>query len=505
MEEETKKEESIKKEDESQQRRGNFRNELKVEDALLYLDQVKIAFGDKPEIYNEFLDIMKNFKAQEIDTPGVIHQVSTLFRGHNRLILGFNTFLPDGYKIELGADDNPRTVTTNTSQPLVVEQRVYPQPAQEKTEQAGAPKEFDHAITYVTTIKKRFANEPDTYKSFLEILHTYQKEQRSIKDVLEQVSQLFADHPDLLQEFTFFLPDAVQEQAKERLSRAARESELRRERRLAADATQNKKPRAKPAARPQYKQPPSVIVPHPAERELLARIKHTAPTLWFDVLKVLDLYVQGLVQKNEVLHLLTFLDKPLRDELDSILIAKLGPGARPIVPSTPTSNAIILSPPPHELLSDDQCTPSYCTLKNPITSDTVLNTLCAVAAKRRKLSMARSMDTTDEKRFEFDMVVDANASTLRALLALQKELETSRIGDHLSSFALTSTHRAALGRIYGDHANTLIAWLKAHPVVVVPIVVRRLKQKASEFFTLRKELSSSSAPAEASSTSESSP
>ena len=66
----------------------------------------------------------------------------------------------------------------------------------------------------VTTIKKRFAHEPDTYKAFLEILHTYQKEQRSIKDVLEQVSQLFADHPDLLKEFTYFLPDAVQEQAK---------------------------------------------------------------------------------------------------------------------------------------------------------------------------------------------------------------------------------------------------------------------------------------------------
>lgn len=54
----------------------------------------------------------------------------------------------------------------------------------------------------------------ETYRSFLKILHTYQKEQKGIKDVLEQVSQLFADHPDLLMEFTYFLPDAVQEQAK---------------------------------------------------------------------------------------------------------------------------------------------------------------------------------------------------------------------------------------------------------------------------------------------------
>eukprot|EP00968_Pinguiococcus_pyrenoidosus_P018881 scaffold1954_cov268-Pinguiococcus_pyrenoidosus.AAC.318 len=36
-----------------------------------------------------------------IDTPGVIRCVSNLFRGNAKLILGFNTFLPDGYKIEI--------------------------------------------------------------------------------------------------------------------------------------------------------------------------------------------------------------------------------------------------------------------------------------------------------------------------------------------------------------------------------------------------------------------
>ena len=75
--------------------------ELKLEDALLYLEQVKLEFGDRPRIYNEFLEIMKNFKAQEVDTIGVINRVRRLFHGYNNLILGFNTFLPDGYKIEM--------------------------------------------------------------------------------------------------------------------------------------------------------------------------------------------------------------------------------------------------------------------------------------------------------------------------------------------------------------------------------------------------------------------
>jgi paired amphipathic helix protein Sin3a len=100
------------------------------------------------------------------------------------------------------------------------------QPTQQQEQQTRTI-EFDHAILYVTNIKKRFANQPRIYHTFLEILHTYQKEQRGIKEVLEQVSSLFADHPDLLREFTFFLPDAVQEQAKERLSRAAAEAEAK--------------------------------------------------------------------------------------------------------------------------------------------------------------------------------------------------------------------------------------------------------------------------------------
>ncbi|XP_050358996.1 paired amphipathic helix protein Sin3a isoform X3 [Nymphalis io] len=83
---------------------GQFQR-LKVEDALSYLDQVKYKFNTQPQVYNDFLDIMKEFKSQtvgcRIDTPGVITRVSNLFKGHPELIVGFNTFLPPGYKIEV--------------------------------------------------------------------------------------------------------------------------------------------------------------------------------------------------------------------------------------------------------------------------------------------------------------------------------------------------------------------------------------------------------------------
>ena len=57
-----------------------------------YLKKVKCELG--PEIHDKFCRIFVDFKSHAIDTQKVIERVSALFAGHQRLILGFNTFLP---------------------------------------------------------------------------------------------------------------------------------------------------------------------------------------------------------------------------------------------------------------------------------------------------------------------------------------------------------------------------------------------------------------------------
>ncbi|KAK0232096.1 hypothetical protein EDD85DRAFT_736233, partial [Armillaria nabsnona] len=62
------------------------------------------------------LNIMKEFKNQLIDTPGVIQRVSRLFLSHPGLIIGFNSFLRTGYRIEYTLDGptlNRITVTNS--------------------------------------------------------------------------------------------------------------------------------------------------------------------------------------------------------------------------------------------------------------------------------------------------------------------------------------------------------------------------------------------------------
>eukprot|EP00752_Nemacystus_decipiens_P012829 g11361.t1 len=211
---------------------------LTVNDAMDYLDAVKLEFRDQPEIYDEFLAIMGRFKTKQMLPPDVIVEVARLFRGRNSLVLRFNRFLPDGYKI--GLDDIARMEEEYQAKQQIArpgqaagdgDRSVLSVQSGEDSDPEDRAMEFDHAIHYVTTIKRRFAEDIGTYKAFLEILHTYQREQQDthsgINHVLEQITELFADEPDLLREFTYFLPDTVQAQAKERLDRAAVEAEVR--------------------------------------------------------------------------------------------------------------------------------------------------------------------------------------------------------------------------------------------------------------------------------------
>lgn len=53
--------------------------------------------------------------------------------------------------------------------------------------QNNQPVEFNHAINYVNKIKNRFQGQPDIYKAFLEILHTYQASGPSLRGTFQNI------------------------------------------------------------------------------------------------------------------------------------------------------------------------------------------------------------------------------------------------------------------------------------------------------------------------------
>jgi len=72
---------------------------LDVKDALAFLDKIKLRYQSEPAVYNAFLDIMRDFRAQSIDTPTVVKKVGRIFADEPDLIENFNVFLPEGYEV----------------------------------------------------------------------------------------------------------------------------------------------------------------------------------------------------------------------------------------------------------------------------------------------------------------------------------------------------------------------------------------------------------------------
>ncbi|KAF9003386.1 hypothetical protein BDQ17DRAFT_1409203 [Cyathus striatus] len=207
---------------------------LNVTDALSYLDAVKGQFHDQPDVYNHFLDIMKEFKHELIDTPGVIKRVSHLFNGHPALIQGFNTFLPIGYRIECSTDHRDSgiiTVTTPTGttmqststagrpptwsvngylpDPIHSPDPLPPRPSLHSYPNVDG-QAIEPAVQYVQKIKQRC--DPDTYRQFLDILSRYHHKPESIdeEEVSRQIAHLFKDDPDLRADFRVFMPERSQ-------------------------------------------------------------------------------------------------------------------------------------------------------------------------------------------------------------------------------------------------------------------------------------------------------
>ncbi|KHJ49613.1 hypothetical protein D918_00740 [Trichuris suis] len=220
---------------------GSVACPLPTPDAMGYLEQVKMQFASKQQIYNEFLEAMKSFKDQRLDLLGVVKRIGALFLGFSHLINGFNTFMPHGYRLDVSNDRAERIVVYSPSGKMhafsedeLLEERqtarlrnlepsiVYRPSVNEQVggEDTFVPPESSSAIAYVNKIKIRFQKNPEVYQQFLDILQAYQKEQldrpadssgrSSMADaqVFSKVAKLFANDKDLLQEFSQFLPDA---------------------------------------------------------------------------------------------------------------------------------------------------------------------------------------------------------------------------------------------------------------------------------------------------------
>jgi len=181
--------------------------------ALDFLEKIKIIFSDRPEIYGLFLETMKEFKSQKIDTPGVIFRIKYLFEGHNELILGFNSFLPSGYKILPEQLDNTNIISSTNPLPLPLTQSpllVHPIAEKKPLHQTKRPLEIPISLPHPNKTNsdpqnssvKRFRISVLEDKDPLEEKndHELQNLKIQLSSLMESKAQLLSQlHPDFKQ------------------------------------------------------------------------------------------------------------------------------------------------------------------------------------------------------------------------------------------------------------------------------------------------------------------
>ncbi|KAI9269941.1 hypothetical protein BY458DRAFT_510338 [Sporodiniella umbellata] len=518
---------------------------LNVRDALTYLDQVKVRFSDQPEVYNRFLDIMKDFKSQVIDTPGVIDRVSTLFKGHPTLISGFNTFLPPGYRIECSTDPRepdlitvttPSGVTTTTGRRHPLDQDMPPAyypyihnpplppqiyrpppppppppasgiPRHRPSEEEESPLEFNHAINYVNRIKNRYAREPDVYKQFLEILQTYQKDNKPIQEVYSHVQYLFHGAPDLLEEFKQFLPDITGQPS-------LFDS-------MGSKRNNNKRKRSN--KRPKYKENgfsfSSFDASKPAvsteEIELFERIrKHIGnKPSYEEFLKTLNLYTQHIITMDTLVEQVSVFIGNNR-ELSDWFKSMIGYEPKESVVEKPMHSV------PKPDLNTCQTTgthesPSYrvvpkewqnqpCSGRDQLcwevlNDEYVSHPIWAseedgfVASKKSQYEEA--MHRCEEERYEHNVIIDANLTVIALLEPISQRIE-QMTDEEKANFKMkpglggesVTIYERIIKKIYEkERGLEIIELLYSNPSLVVPIVLKRLKQKDEEWKSSQRE------------------
>ncbi|KAI8840628.1 hypothetical protein BJ741DRAFT_561197 [Chytriomyces cf. hyalinus JEL632] len=629
---------------------GHTSRSLNVRDALEYLDKVKDQFRSQPEVYNRFLDIMKDFKSQSIDTPGVIDRVSTLFRGHPSLVTGFNTFLPPGYRIEATMNpldpirvwtptglqaprliqQQPQSQTPPASAPppvgqaaLQSQQPQIQQQSQAQQLQSGppprtspavphypiapagsapppqqqyfggqqssqqhqmpipnqtgpgyqnippshlpppsipppsqqshpsqlapvshadqsmppvkkAPVEFSHAISYVNKIKTRFSNEQEIYKQFLEILQTYQRDNKPILEVYSQVQILFSNAPDLLEEFKKFLPEQQQQQQQQQqqhqqvgypggyAGRGGSPTMMQ----MPGNGVMGSGPMVGPLAggQPPMKRkkydaasagnvaPPAGYAGRPStgggnleELEWIDRCKRSIANkaVYNEFLKVLNLFSNEIIDSKTLVErvepflakapdLFTWFKKFVKYEEEQVVYnyaanrpdvdwrtcRRVGYSYRRMPDNVPRSACSGRDDLCREVLNDDWVAQADYT-----SSET------GGFISHKKTIYEEALHKCEEERYEFDMNIEANQHTIALLEPIYRRINTMS-PEERAKFKLPvglggvskTIYQRVIKKIYDVEKGTeMIDALHNNPAVAVPIVLRRLKQKDEEW------------------------
>lgn len=538
-----------------------------------------------------------------IDANGVIVRVVQLFKGHRNLILGFNAFLPKTHHIDPNIQDFSRWAqnlpgASNHVDPMmnpyaqsipVAQQPQYARPAGYAAVQPspyatnvpvsiqssqssggvssamaaaaipavgpsanvgrGANVQFNRAVSFVEKIKTRFANQPETYRSFLSLLHSFHRDQRGIKEVYLQVQQLFRNEPDLLEEFALFLPDNSANNAGVSSAPGSGRSSIPNSllppvgRFPSSNSPAATSSRQGTSSQSQKRSSGGAQVPQIVEKSKRARaheiysVSKTADETEFfekvkkylgsrqvyaDFLKCLSLFSQDILKLPDLINMvhgfiggnedlfnwfkryINFKDSDMK-MLDSgnnsangssrsNRHANAGSFAEAQVPELNLSalkrvGCYRIYPRGYRLCKASGRT-VLCdeVLNDELVSCAVFESEDSGFVSSKKNQYEDALFKCEDERFEMDLIIGYNLSTIAVLEPISKRIEKMTAEeresfklDHRLNGTSEVIYKKAIKRVYGDKADDIYEYLQKSPCAAVPVVLKRLKAKDEEW------------------------
>lgn len=448
---------------------------------------------------------------------------------------------------------------------------------------AGAKKtnpQFVRAIGYVKKIKQRFASQPEIYKSFLASLHSYHREQKSIFDVYMEVADLFNGNVDLLEEFVLFLPESEATSITTRLSQQQLEiqqagsggvsrkrssiSQQQQQHPLPPQYQQHQQPLYESQQLQQQQQPPPPLSKmskraKKAQRMISSTQKGAEEASFYEgvkrhlgdkqaygeFLKCLNLFCQGIIKINDLLHLVrrfiggnadlfawfkgyigvkdaamstttitnssllppsAMLASPSNQDkngdhrmiwraADGSLLgsggsAAGGSGGELNIHSLKRFGSYRIYPKSYRLpLSSKRTAIGLETLQDSLVSCAVFPTEDSTFIASKKNPYEEALFKCEDERFEMDLLIDGNQAAIAVLEPLSLKLE-KMTKEQLKSFLFDGKkwggsseilYQKAIRKVYGDRTEEVLKGLAERPHLAVPVILKRLKAKDEEW------------------------
>lgn len=508
-----------------------------------YLSRLRSKCGEDTELYQEFLRIMRDFKHGSINARMVIDRVAELFKNDTSLIAEFNNFLPEELRLQVPQND------------------------------------CEYAAAFVKKVKD-FA--PEIYNEFLLLLSKYRDGEKSVSEVCELSSALFSSYPDLLKEFTLFIPglsgktntlissnklsaernvshpqddfqdkseflsylastvysitskseppkvvtrkasstlsydmtvvpelDRILENQKKRLSTTAEEDgdsavdKLKLEEGAGGNERGGSHSSLKGASQGYYYSPEDMSIWEADYRifeEVYMAFGENSHDYYQDFLRLIHLYTRGVLTVVETLLALEFFfpmdSGDLPYEVKRMIVQRESARRKysyfccnfaqlDYSNSARNGSSYLHLPKDYPIAS--------CTGRIPSDSENLNDKWVSIPQgsedfsfkHMRKNVYEENLFKCEDERFELDMVIENNRSTINVLEPIAGEISKLPL-EEKKNFRLVKPpfsiiHLKAISRIYGDNGPEILELLKRTPYSCIPVILNRLRQKDEEW------------------------